>query len=352
MTDRGLYKTMASTSTLPRPNSAARAEGLNTLQAESQWALVWRRFRKHRLAMISAALLLVVLLSSLLAVFIAPFERDHQNVNSIERFAKPFSREVDTGRIHFVGTDEIGRDNFTRLLYGGRVSLTVAVSVAVCSAIIGMTVGSMAGYYRGIIDTLLMRFLDFMASIPALTVLLILTAILIRDPNLLPYPRWMINLTTQIMGFDFIRGRDESRSVLTVILVLTLFGWTSIARLMRGMVLSIREREFIESARALGENSLAIILRHVVPNSLAPIIVAFTQSLASAFAVETVISFIGYGVQEPTPTWGNMMRIAENNVFDHGWMALYFGIPILICSLAFNFIGDGLRDALDPRQRL
>ena len=141
--------------------------------------------------------------------------RPHENG---ERFALPLSREAGTGRIHILGTDEIGRDSFTRLLYGGRVSLTVAVMVSTISSLIGMTIGSVAGYFRGLIDTLLMRFLDFMASIPELTVLLILTAILIQDPNLLPYPRWLVSLTTQIMGFDFIRGKEESRSVLTVIL--------------------------------------------------------------------------------------------------------------------------------------
>ncbi len=339
-------------STVAIPNASPPAETLNTLKAEGQWTVVWHRFRKHRMAMVSAGLLFLIMMSSLLAVFIAPFPRDHQNVSAGERFALPLSREAGTGRIHILGTDEIGRDSFTRLLYGGRVSLTVAVMVSTISSLIGMTIGSVAGYFRGLIDTLLMRFLDFMASIPELTVLLILTAILIQDPNLLPYPRWLVSLTTQIMGFDFIRGKEESRSVLTVILVLTSFGWTGIARLMRGMVLSIREREFIESARALGQNGVTIILRHVIPNSLAPIIVAFTQGLAGAFATETVISFIGYGVQEPTPTWGNMMKIAEGNIFEHGWMALLFGIPILICSLSFNFIGDGLRDALDPRQKL
>ena len=262
------------------------------------------------------------------------------------------SREVGTGRLHVAGTDEIGRDNFTRLLYGARVSLTVALSVAILSIVIGMTVGALAGFYRGIVDTMLMRFLDFMASIPAFTVLLILTAILVQDPKLLPYPKWLLNMMTVILGFDYIRGPDESRSVLTVILILVVFGWTGTARLMRGMVLSIREREYVEASRALGLPSLSIILRHIVPNSLAPIIVDFTQALASAFAVETVISFLGYGVQEPTPTWGNMMKIAESNIFTHGWMALCFGLPILVCSLAFNFIGDGLRDALDPRLKM
>jgi peptide/nickel transport system permease protein len=327
-------------------------EGLSTLQPESQWAVVWRRFRRHKLAVVSSVLLLVVFILSLSATWIAPFDRDHQNLDRTERFALPMSREVGTGRIHIAGTDEIGRDNFTRLLYGARVSLTVAVMVATISTLIGMVVGSLAGYYRGIIDTVLMRFLDFMASIPSLTLLLILTAVLLQDPRLLPYPKWLLNGMTVLLGFEYIRGADESRSVLTLVLVLVLFGWTTTARLMRGMVLSVREREFVEASRALGTGNGRIILRHVVPNSLAPIIVDFTQALAGAFATEVVISFLGFGVQEPTPTWGNMMKIAEGNIFDQGWMALCFGIPILVCSLAFNFIGDGLRDALDPRLKL
>ena len=343
---------MASTAAI-RPSSPNRAEALNTLKPEGQWSVVWRRFRKHKLAVVSLVMIAIIFLLSLLAAYIAPFDRDHQHSGvPEERFALPMSREIDTGRLHIAGTDEIGRDSFTRLLYGARVSLTVAITVAVLSIGIGMVFGAIAGFYRGVVDTILMRVLDFMASIPSFTVLLILTAILIQDPKLLPYPKWLLSTMTVVMGFDYIRGPDESRSVLTVILVLVLFGWTSTARLMRGMVLSIREREYVEAARSLGTPSLAIIARHVVPNALAPIIVDFTQALATAFSVETVISFLGYGVQEPTPTWGNMMKIAESNVFTHGWMALCFGLPILICSLAFNFIGDGLRDALDPRLKM
>ena len=333
----------------PRINSA---EGLSTLTPESQWGLVWRRFRKHKLAVVSTVLLLIVFIMSLLATWIAPFAVDHQNTAPTERFALPMSREIGTGRIHIAGTDEIGRDNFTRLLYGARVSLTVAIMVATLSTAIGMVVGALAGYYRGIIDTALMRFLDFIASIPSLTLLLILTAVLLQDPKLLPYPKWLLNGMTVLLGFDYARGADSSRSVLTLILILTLFGWTTTARLMRGMVLSIREREYVEASRALGTGSSRIILNHVVPNSLAPIIVDFTQALAGAFSTEVVISFLGFGVQEPIPTWGNMMKIAEGNIFDQGWMALCFGLPILVCSLAFNFIGDGLRDALDPRLKM
>lgn len=328
------------------------AEGLSSLKTESQWGVVWRRFRKHKLAVASSVLLLVVLIMSLLATWISPFEVDHQNTNPAERFAQPMSREIGTGRLHIAGTDQIGRDNFTRLLYGARVSLTVAIMVAMVSTAIGMFVGALAGYYRGGIDTALMRFLDFIASIPALTLLLILTAVLLQDPKLLPYPRWLLNVMTVVLGFDYARGADNSRSVLTLILILTLFGWTTTARLMRGMVLSIREREYVEASRALGTSNTRIILNHVVPNSLAPIIVDFTQALAGAFATEVVISFLGFGVQEPIPTWGNMMKIAQENIFQHGWMALCFGLPILVCSLAFNFIGDGLRDALDPRLKM
>jgi peptide/nickel transport system permease protein len=338
--------------TVAIPTKTQSAEGLSTLRSESQGQVVWRRFRKHKLAVVSSVLLLVVFILSLLATWIAPFDRDHQNLDRAERFAKPMSREVGTGRIHIAGTDEIGRDSFTRLLYGARVSLTVAILVATISTAFGMMVGALAGYYRGIIDTVLMRFLDFMASIPSLTLLLILTAVLLQDPRLLPYPKWLLDSMTVLLGFDYIRGADESRSVLTLVLVLTLFGWTTSARLMRGMVLSIREREYVEASRAIGTNSGRIIFKHVIPNSLAPIIVDFTQALAGAFATEVVISFLGFGVQEPTPTWGNMMKVAESNIFDQGWMALCFGVPILVCSLAFNFIGDGLRDALDPRLKM
>lgn len=335
------------TATTLKVNSRAGKEGLH-FQPESQSTLVWRRFRKHRLAVISGVLLMIILVASLLAPIIAPFGRDDIDISAASRFAPALSRAPDGG-LHLLGTDHLGRDVFTRLLYGARVTLIVAVLVAVFSTAIGMVIGALAGFYRGIVDTLLMRFLDFMSSIPSFTILLILTSILITDPNLLPFPRiWLDTLRVSML----LRDTQEARTVAVILLVLIGFGWISSARLMRGMVLSIRETLYVEASRSLGVSSPRIILQHVVPNAMAPIIVSFTQDLAAAFATETVLSFLGYGVQEPTATWGNMMKLAEEYIFEQRLLPVIVGVPILICSLAFNFIGDGLRDALDPRLKL
>jgi len=326
----------------------SQAEGLRTLKSEGQWEVVFRRFRKHKLAVVSLVLLALIFLLSLMAPLISPFQRDEIDTATASRFAPFFTVQPTTGRMHVLGTDHLGRDVFTRLVYGARVTLTIAVVVSVSSTLIGMTVGALAGYYRGILDTFLMRFLDFMASIPDLPILLILSSILLTDPRLLPLPDFIISFFKTVMLLQ----EREARQTLMIMVVLIVFGWTGVARLTRGMVLSLRERDFVEASRALGQNSLAVIARHVIPNSLAPIIVAFTQSLAVAFAAETVLSFLGFGVQEPIPTWGNMMKLAQTYIFEQKSFPLVVGMPILICSLAFNFIGDGLRDALDPRMKM
>jgi peptide/nickel transport system permease protein len=322
--------------------------GALLIKPESQTEIVFRRFRKHKLAVVSSVLLLVIFIASLLAPMIAPFGRDDIDISAGMRFAPPMTAGSD-GRVHIMGTDNLGRDIFTRLLYGARVTLSVAVLVATLSTVIGMTIGSVAGFYRGIVDTLLMRFLEFMASIPDFPILLILTSILLTDPKLLPFPDWIIKPIQNIM---LLRTEQEARAVAIILIVLIAFGWIGTARLTRGMVLSIRERDFVEASRSLGVASPTIILRHIIPNAMAPIIVAFTQQLASAFATETVLSFLGFGVQEPTATWGNMMKLAEENIFENRTLPILVGMPILICSLAFNFIGDGLRDALDPRLKM
>lgn len=318
------------------------------IKPESQGQIVFRRFRKHKLAVVSTVLLLIIFVTSLLAPIIAPFQRDEIDISVGARFAAPMT-VTSNGKLHVLGTDNLGRDIFTRLLYGARVTLTVAMSVAIFSTLIGMAIGAVAGYYRGFIDTALMRFLDFMASIPDFPILLILTSILITDPKLLPFPDVIVKPIQNVM---LLRTDQEARAVAIILLVLIGFGWIGTARLTRGMVLSIRERDFIEASRSLGLPSPAIIMRHVIPNALAPIIVAFTQQLASAFATETVLSFLGFGIQEPTATWGNMMKLAEENIFENRTLPLIVGMPILVCSLAFNFIGDGLRDALDPRLKM
>lgn len=335
---------MASTTINVR--GAVKAGAALSAQPESQSAVVWRRFRKHRLAVISGASLLIIFIASLLAPIIAPFPLAH--LDPAYKFVPFMTVHVPTGQVHVLGTDNIGRDLLTRLLYGARITLTVAILVATLSTLIGMLVGAIAGYYRGFADTALMRILDFTSGIPDLPVLLILTSILLTDPKLLPFPDFIIKPLETIM---LVRDR-EARSVAVIVTVLTVLGWTGIARLTRGMVLAVREADFVTASRSLGMSSPLIIARHILPNAMAPVIVAFTQTLAGAFATETVLSFLGFGVQEPAATWGNMMAVAENSIFENRVMPLVVGLPILICSLAFNFIGDGLRDALDPRLKM
>jgi peptide/nickel transport system permease protein len=324
----------------------SESRAVSLVKPEGQWEIVFRRFRKHRLAVLSMVVLIVIFVASLLAPIIAPYPRD--DINITRRFVPAMTADAN-GNLHIGGTDHLGRDVFTRLLYGARVTLTVALIVATLSTLIGMTIGAISGYYRGTIDTLLMRFLDFMAAIPTFPILLILTSILLTDPKLLPFPPALVLWVQNVM---LLQTPKEAAQVLIIITVLVAFGWTGIARLMRGMVLSIRERDFIEASRALGSANNRILLRHVVPNGMAPIIVAFTQELAGAFATETVLSFLGFGIQEPTATWGNMMKVAEENIFENRLLPVIVGIPILLCSLAFNFVGDGLRDALDPRLKM
>lgn len=335
---------MASTTINARGTKTAGAA--LSVQPESQTAVVWRRFRKHRLAVISVVMLLIIFVASLLAPIISPFPLDH--LDPTYKFVPFMTVHEPTGQMHILGSDHLGRDLFTRLLYGARITLTVAIMVALLATVVGTLIGAIAGYYRGIVDTALMRVLDFTSGIPELPILLILTSILLTDPKLLPFPDFIIKPLETIM---LVRER-EARSVAVIVTVLTALGWTGIARLTRGMVLAVREADFVTASRSLGMNSPWIILKHILPNAMAPVIVAFTQSLAGAFATETVLSFLGFGIQEPAATWGNMMANAENNIFENRVMPLVVGMPILICSLAFNFIGDGLRDALDPRLKM
>jgi peptide/nickel transport system permease protein len=326
--------------------AADSREGLRA-QSETQFQIVGRRFRKHKLAVISLILLGIILVASLMAPLIARFERDEQDLSA--PWAPIMSVQKDTGKVHILGTTDLGKDIFTLLLYGARVTLTTAVFVAIFSTIVGVIIGTLAGYFRGFVDTVLMRFLEFMASIPTFPILLILSNILITEPKLLPFPQFFLRSIQSIM---LLRTEQEARQVCILLLVLTAFGWLSIARLMRGEALKIREQEYIAASRSLGVSDLRLMLTHVIPNGFAPVIVAFTQELAGAFATETVLSFLGFGLQDPIPTWGNLLAYGEGFIFQQRTLLLILGAPVLICSLAFNFIGDGLRDALDPRLKM
>lgn len=299
-------------------------EDLETAPALGQWALVWRRFRRHRMALLGLAVLATIGLVTALAPWMAPYPFDAIDLNNI--FIGPTAE-------HWLGTDELGRDTLTRLLYAGRMSLFVAVLATFFSVVIGTALGAIAAWTRGVVDMALMRFTDIMLALPTLPLLLVFSKML-RE--------WLV--LEQIFG--------SSLSVVIIVGVLTVFGWMSVARLVYGSVLSLREREFVEAARALGASGGRIIFFHLIPNSLAPIIVAATLGLGSRIIIEASLSFLGLGITPPTPSWGNMLTGAQSYMWRNPWLAFYPGLCIFVVVLAFNFVGDALRDALDPRLRI
>jgi peptide/nickel transport system permease protein len=303
-----------------------------------------RRFRRHHMAMVSLGILFLLFLGSLLAPVIAPFPRDEIGLG--RTFVAPMNIDED-GRLHILGTDHLGRDYFTRLLYAARVSLTVAVTVATIAAVIGILMGLISGYFGGWIDSLVTRTIEFVSTFPDLPILLILAAILLRNEDFIRLPALIITPLAAILAVPV----REAKQVALIILVLALLGWTGIARLMRGMVLQVREQAYIESSRALGGSNLRIIAKHIFPNAFPPLIVAYTLGVNGALVGEAALSFLGFGIQDPTPTWGNMLAFANSYMFNHPWVPLVPGLPILLCSLAINYVGDGLRDALDPKAR-
>ena len=313
---------------------------------ESQFTLLSRRFFRHKLAVVSLCLLIVVFLASLFAKQIAPFGPTEIGINN--EFALPGAIHPESGKTHWLGTDNLGRDYFSRLVYAARISLSVALCVVAFSTVIGSLFGAIAGFYGGLVDDAAMRFVEFMLTIPDLPLLLILSSILLQSPDVIPLPKFVIDFTASLM---YISPR-EALQVIMVILVLTAFGWLGVARLMRGMVLSIKNQDFVEAARALGVSDLSIIVKHLIPNAFAPIIVSASLALAGSVITESVLSFLGLGIQDPTPAWGNMLAFTKAYMFQYPWLPLIPGLPIFICAMSFNFVGDGLRDALDPRLKL
>lgn len=312
------------------------------LKEESPMSLVVRRFRKHHLAMISVFVILLIFLLSIIAKQIAPYTYDELVVG--DYFLTPGAVSVD-GRVHLLGTDNIGRDYFSRLLFAGRISLTVAVFSVLISTLVGVVVGSISGFFRGTIDAVLMRFVEFLLTIPSLPLLLIIASIVVSNDQAIPIPQPVLQVFSQI---TLLPTRDARQAVL-IIMVLAGLGWLGTAQIMRGMVLSLREQTFVEASRSLGASSLRIIFVHMIPNAMAPIIVQASLGLAGYIIAEASLSFLGFGIQDPIPTWGNMLAGTQAYMFDKPYLPLIPGLPIFLCSLCFNYIGDGLRDALDPR---
>ncbi|MDD3827379.1 MAG: ABC transporter permease [Anaerolineae bacterium] len=285
--------------------------------------MIWRRFRHHRMAMAGAVMLILLILYCFGgALFIS---EDYANLTDTKQRLQAPSRE------HPFGTDTVGRDILARTIYGGQISMLIGLSAAAIEVVAGVLVGALAGYYGGVIDSLLMRFTEAMFTIPQLFLLLVMAKFFANK-----FPA--INIL----------GRTLSGSVVVIVLIIGVTSWMYLARIVRADFLSLKEREFVTAAHTVGTRSLSIIFRHILPNTAAPIIVAATLGVANAILSEAYISFLGLGVQPPTATWGNMLDRAYNYVSTAPWMWVFPGLLIVLVVLSINFLGDGLRDALDP----
>ncbi len=291
-------------------------QALKMRKPESMKAIIWRRFRRHPGAMAGMIVLSIIIIIALLAP-LSPYDPVKSDLSS--RFQPP-SWE------HLMGTDALGRDLLTRVLYGGRISLSVGLMVITITVSTGVTVGSIAGYFGGWVDNILMRITDAALSLPSLMVLILLSAILTETE--LPFV--------------------ERNNVITIAIVIGLLGWMAVARLVRASFLTIREQEFVSAARCVGTSNARIMLRHILPNAIGPIIVETTLGLGWAIMEESGLSFLGFGIHPPTPSWGNLLGNAQEHMTKHPWLAIFPGIMIFLTIISVNYIGDGLRDAFDP----
>ncbi len=271
--------------------------------------LAWRRFSRNRLAVFGLAAIVLLALGALLAPVVSPYAPTAINVYKV--LSPPSSA-------HLFGTDELGRDVLARMIWGSRVSLKVGFVAVGIAISIGILVGSVAGFHGGRIDSVLMRFVDIMLAFP--TLFLILAVIAILEP-----------------------------SISTIMIIIGLTGWMNVARLVRAEFLTLKERDFIAAARAAGAADARIIFRHILPNALAPVFVSATFGIAGAILTESGLSFLGLGVQPPDPSWGNILTAGKDNITVAWWLSVFPGIAILITVLSYNLVGEGLRDALDPR---
>jgi peptide/nickel transport system permease protein len=289
--------------------------------------LVWLRFRRHKMAMVGSVILILMVLYCTVGAIFMP--ESYANFNDTHIKFQPPSLA------HPFGTDSIGRDLMARTISGGQISLIIGVSAMLMALIVGTVVGAIAGYYGGTIDNTLMRFTEAVFNIPQLFLLIVIGKFFAIEIN-----------TIELFGRTF------SGSVLVIIIIIGLTSWTYLARIVRSQYLSLKERDFISAARAIGTSNLPIILRHILPNTIAPIIVAGTLGVASAILAEAYVSFLGLGVQAPTASWGNLLVSSYNYLQTAPWLWIFPGLLISLTVLAINFVGDGLRDALDPRTQI
>ncbi|HET7479704.1 MAG TPA: ABC transporter permease [Rubrobacteraceae bacterium] len=295
----------------PSPFEVAEVGGehYGKVRGRTQREIIWRRFRRHRLALVGGAVLLLLYLAALATPVIAPYD-----------FAKIDYTAFNQGPSlkHPMGTDRLGRDELTRVLYGGRISLMLGLAVGVFSTMIGATFGIVAGYYSKVVDTVTMGFVDFMLTLPYIPLLLVMGSI-----------------------FQF--------TAVTITIAIVILLWPRMARLVRGQVLVVRDQEYVQAAKAVGVSDVKIMLRHILPNVVGVMVVEATLIVALAILFESAISFLGLGIQPPTPSWGNLLTDARSQMIEQWWLTWFPGLMIVITALCVNFLGDGLRDALDPK---
>jgi peptide/nickel transport system permease protein len=288
--------------------------------------LTWRRFRRHKMAMFGAIMLVLL--------FIYSFGGSIIISESYANFTDTKIRLNSPSTDHPFGTDAVGRDILARTIYGGQISLLIGLTAVIIETIAGVLIGAAAGYYGGWIDALLMRITEAMLNIPEIFLLIVMAK----------------EFGGKLPTINFL-GREFSGSVVVIIMIIGLTSWMYLARIVRAEFLSLKENDFILAARSTGTSNTGIIFRHILPNSIAPIIVSATLGVANAILAEAYISFLGLGVQPPTATWGNMLDGANNYLESAPWLWFFPGILILFTVLSINFLGDGLRDALDPHSR-
>ena len=282
-------------------------------EGKSQWTISWEHFKKNRMAMVGLVCVLFFYVVAILAPILAMYDPNIQNDVVATRYLAPSSD-------HFLGTDKFGRDIFSRVVYGARISLSVGFVAIFISVFIGTSIGAIAGYFGGLIDSILMRFVDMLLAFPRLFLILALIAV-------------------------------YSNSLFLTMMVLGLTGWMGTARIVRGQVLAQKEEDFVMAARALGMGDGRIIFRHVLPNVLAPVIVVATLGIGNVILAESFLSYLGLSVQPPTATWGSIINDGQDNLLGAWWISTFPGIAIVLTVLGYNLMGDGLRDALDPKLR-
>jgi len=286
--------------------------------------IVWLRFKRHKMALAGAVMLILLILYATVGAFFRTEAYGNVTDTSIRLQAPSWE--------HPFGTDTVGRDLFTRTIYGGQISLMIGLTAVIIQIIVGVSIGAVSGYYGGWIDSLLMRFTEAMFNIPTLPLLLVLSKLF---SDKIP--------TIQLFGRSF------SGSVVVITGVIGLTSWMGLARLVRANFLSLKEQEFVTAARSIGTKNISIIFSHILPNTVAPIIVSATLGVAGAIINEAYVSFLGVGVMPPTATWGNMLNGAYRYIETAPWTWIFPGLLIVLTVLSINFVGDGLRDALDPR---